>query len=118
MIGPLSYLSLKTLYVLLSPSEITRELCKLMIPISQGIDSHKVLVVENNGKLNDTIEVSALWSMYCLHQSQKKGGGGRKSCSYAEGGTHSFMSYKLSVERLYNSETNGENRLRKWMRIG
>ena len=48
--------------VLLSPSEITQELCKLMIPISQGIDSHKVLMVGKNGTLNDTIEVSALWS--------------------------------------------------------
>ena len=42
--------------VLLSLSEIKRELCKLMISISQGIDLYKVLVVGKNGKLNETIE--------------------------------------------------------------
>ena len=49
--------------VLLSPSEIKRiKLCELMISISQGIDRYKVPVVGKNGKLNDTIEVNALWS--------------------------------------------------------
>ena len=48
--------------VLLSPSEIKRELCKLMISISQGIHRYKVPVVGKNGKLNETIERSALWS--------------------------------------------------------
>ena len=33
-----------------------------MIRISQGIDWYKVLVVGKHGKLNETIEVSALWS--------------------------------------------------------
>ena len=31
--------------------------------ISQGIDWYKVLVVGKSGKFNETIEVSALWSM-------------------------------------------------------
>ena len=48
---------------LLSPSEIRRELCKLMITICQGIDRYKVPVVGKDGKLNETIERSALWSM-------------------------------------------------------
>ena len=48
--------------VLLSPSEIRQEVCKLMFRIGQGIDWYKVLVVGKNGKLNETIEVSALWS--------------------------------------------------------
>ena len=48
--------------VLLSPSEIRQEVCKLMFSIGQGIDWYKVLVVGKNGKLNETIEVSALWS--------------------------------------------------------
>ena len=47
---------------LLSPSAIKRELCKLLILISQGNDRYKVLVVGKNGKLNETIEGSALWS--------------------------------------------------------
>ena len=47
---------------LLSPSEIKRELCKLMTNIGQGIDRYKVPVVGKNGKLYDTIEVSAWWS--------------------------------------------------------
>ena len=51
--------------VLLCPSEIKRELCKLLILINQGIDRYKVLVVGKNGKLNDTTEVSALWSIVC-----------------------------------------------------
>ena len=53
--------------VLLSPSEITWEMCGLMINISQGIDWYKVPMVGKHGKLNDTIEVSALWSnrSYC-----------------------------------------------------
>ena len=33
-----------------------------MFRIGQGIDWYKVLVVGKNGKLNETIEVSALWS--------------------------------------------------------
>ena len=37
-----------------------------MISISQGIDRYKVPVVGKNGKLNETIEVSALWSIYGL----------------------------------------------------
>ena len=49
---------------LLSPSEIKQEVCILLILISQGIDWYKVLVVGKNGKLNDTIEASALWSTY------------------------------------------------------
>ena len=49
--------------VLLSPSEIKRELCKLMSSISQGIDWYKVPVVVKNGKLNETIEWSAFWSI-------------------------------------------------------
>ena len=49
--------------VLLSPSEIKRELCKLMSSISQGMDRYKVPVVGKNGKLNETIEWSALWSI-------------------------------------------------------
>ena len=49
--------------VLLSPSDIIWELCELiMIRISQGIDWYKVPVAGKNGKLNETIEVSALWS--------------------------------------------------------
>ena len=48
--------------VLLSSSEMKQEVCKLLILISQGIDRYKVLVVRKNGKLNETIEVSALWS--------------------------------------------------------
>ena len=48
--------------VLLSPSEIRQEVCKLMFSIGQGIDWYKVLVVGKNGKLNETIEGSALWS--------------------------------------------------------
>ena len=47
---------------LLSPSEIRRELCKLMITISQVIDRYNVPVVGKDGKLNDSIERSALWS--------------------------------------------------------
>ena len=50
--------------VLLSPSEIRQEVCKLMFSIGQGIDWYKVLMVGKNGKLNETIEVSALWSNY------------------------------------------------------
>ena len=61
MTRPLSY-STEDL-VLLSPSEIKRELCELMISIGQGIDRYKVPVVGKNGKLNDTIEVNALWSI-------------------------------------------------------
>ena len=49
---------------LLSPSEIRQEVCILLIIISQGIDLYKVLVVGKNGKLNDTIELSALWSIH------------------------------------------------------
>ena len=47
---------------LLSPSEIKQELCKFMTSISQEIDRYKVPVLGKNGKLNETIEVSALWS--------------------------------------------------------
>ena len=39
-----------------------RELCELMISISQGIVWYKVLVVGTDGKFYDAIEVSALWS--------------------------------------------------------
>ena len=46
---------------LLSPSEIRRELCKLMITISQVIDRYNVPVVGKDGKLNDSIERSASW---------------------------------------------------------
>ena len=49
--------------VLFSPKEITQELYKLVTLISQGIDRYKVPVVAKNGKLNEMIEVSALWSM-------------------------------------------------------
>ena len=52
--------------VLLSPSEIRRELYKLMTGISQGIDRCKVPVVGKNGKLNETIERSALWSIFLV----------------------------------------------------
>ena len=52
---------------LLSPSEIRQEVCILLISISQGIDWYKVLVVGKNGKLNETIEVSALWSTRGMH---------------------------------------------------
>ena len=48
--------------VLLSASEIIWELCKFVISISQGINWYKVPVVGKHGKLNETIEVSALWS--------------------------------------------------------
>ena len=48
--------------VLLSSSEKRQEVCKLMFSIGQGIDWYKVLVVGKNSKLNETIEVSALWS--------------------------------------------------------
>ena len=51
--------------VLLSPSEIKRELFNLMISISQGMDRYKVPVVGKNGKLNETIERSVLWSITC-----------------------------------------------------
>ena len=47
---------------LLSLSEIKQEVCILLILISQGIDWYKVLMLGKNGKLNDTIEASALWS--------------------------------------------------------
>ena len=46
---------------LFSPSEIRQEVCILLILISQGIDLYRVLVVGKNGKLNETIEVSALY---------------------------------------------------------
>ena len=36
--------------------------CRLLLSIGQGIELYKVLVVGKNGKLNETIEVSALWS--------------------------------------------------------
>ena len=48
--------------VLLSPSEIIWEFCEVMINVKQGIDKSKVLAVGENGKLNEMIEVSALWS--------------------------------------------------------
>ena len=34
-----------------------------MFTISQGIERYKVPVVEKSGKLNETIEVSVLWSI-------------------------------------------------------
>ena len=49
--------------VLLSLSDIKQELCKFMTRMSGGIDRYKVLVVGKNGKLNKTIEGSALWSI-------------------------------------------------------
>ena len=49
--------------VLLSPSDIIWELCELRNRISQGIDWYKVPVVGKHGKLNETIEVGALWSI-------------------------------------------------------
>ena len=54
--------------VLLSPSEIKRELFNLMISISQGMDRYKVPVVGKNGKLNETIERSVLWSITCKNK--------------------------------------------------
>ena len=56
---------------LLSPSEIRQEVCKLMFSIGQGIDWYKVLVVGKNGKLNETIEVSALWSK-CAFRNERQ----------------------------------------------
>ena len=58
--------------VLLSPSEIRRELYKLMTCISQGIDRCKVPVVGKNGKLNETIERSALWSIKVKRPKSEK----------------------------------------------
>ena len=52
--------------VLFSPSEIKRELCGLMILISQGIVWYKVPVVGKDGKLNETIERSAFWSIQSI----------------------------------------------------
>ena len=49
---------------LLSPSEITQELCKLITSTSKRIHGYKVPVVGKSGKLNDKIEVSAWWSIY------------------------------------------------------
>ena len=43
--------------------EIKQEVCKLLTLVSQGIDCYKGLMVGKNGKLNDTIEASALWSI-------------------------------------------------------
>ena len=40
-----------------------------MIDVKQGIDRYEVTVVGKHGKLNETIEVSALWSNsleYCF----------------------------------------------------
>ena len=59
----------------LSPSEIKQEVCKLLILISQRILWYKVLVVGKNGKLNETIEASALWSIY-THSDYLLGGSG------------------------------------------
>ena len=56
---------------LLSPSEIKQEVCILLILISQGIDWYKVLMLGKNGKLNDTIEASALWSISELQEIGK-----------------------------------------------
>ena len=55
--------------VLLSPLEIIWELCELMISISQGIDWYKVPLVGKHGKLNETIEVSALLSKSVVFES-------------------------------------------------
>ena len=43
--------------------------------ISQGIDWYKVLVVGKSGKLNETIEVSALWSIQAtkVHECESIG---------------------------------------------
>ena len=49
-----------------------------MISISQGINWYKVPVVGKHGKLNETIQVSALWSNMCTHRVQKDS----KSCSW------------------------------------
>ena len=56
---------------LLSPSDIKQELCKLMTRIGGGIDRYKVVVVGKNGKLEETLEGSALWSQQpvCLKKS-------------------------------------------------
>ena len=35
-----------------------------MISISQGVDRYKVPMVGKNGKLNETIEMSTLWSIW------------------------------------------------------
>ena len=62
---------------LLSPSEIKQEVCILLILISQRNVWYKVLVVGKNGKLNDTIEASALWSIrgdFSYGNSQKSTG--------------------------------------------
>ena len=48
--------------VLLSASEMIWELCEFLISIIQRINWYKVPVVGRHGKLNETIEVSALWS--------------------------------------------------------
>ena len=71
---------------LLSPSELRQEVCILLTTISQGIDWYKVLVVGKNGKLNDMIEVSALWS--------------RRRCgSYKVGGWDVFIAKILSYHK-------------------
>ena len=57
---------------LLSPSEIKQEVCILLILISQRNVWYKVLVVGKNGKLNDTIEASALWSISKLIAPQRR----------------------------------------------
>ena len=44
--------------------------------MSQGIDWYKVLVVGKNGKLNETIEVSALWSIISLDLYKLEGNTG------------------------------------------
>ena len=43
-----------------------REVCELMITISQGVVWYKVLVVGKDGKFYDMIEVSALWSTLAI----------------------------------------------------
>ena len=59
--------------ILCSSSEIKQEVCELIINISQGTQWYKVFVVGKTGKLNETIEVSAFWSILhlacteCIH---------------------------------------------------
>ena len=50
--------------VLLSPSQKIWKLCELMMNVKKGIDYYKVPIVGKIGKLNETIELSVLWSVY------------------------------------------------------
>ena len=46
---------------LLSPSEIKRKHCNILTRMSEGTHRYKVPGMGKNGKLNEMIEVSALW---------------------------------------------------------